>query len=173
MLGFGLITAAQAVKPPFQAPNFEGYPGYPDAVRLFVGFEGNEIHQSDASYLVQFWTYYVDEAEPVDETELFPQPIRVQVSIRSEGGEWCEIELSRNAIGNGHLGEHWVGPVYIWYAYFEPGSFDVGFYETHLEYTCKNPDNPSGRMYCWDTDPESDTYLMDLNFYGSLNVLEG
>ncbi|MHA2395276.1 MAG: hypothetical protein ACXAC0_01095 [Candidatus Thorarchaeota archaeon] len=174
MLGFGLIAAVDAVKPPFMPPDFDPYPGYPDAVRIRPGLVGNWIYQSEASFIMQPWVYYVDEAEPVDERELFPQPIRVQVWIKSSSGDWCEIKLSRNAVGNGHLiNPYFVGPVYLWYAYFEPGYFAVGEYETHVQYTCKNPDNPSERMFCWDTDPTSPTYGMDLNFYGSLTVLDG
>ena len=173
MLGCGMTTAVSAVKPPFLPPTFEGYPGYPDAVRLFPILVGNEIYQSDASFFVQFWIYYVDPAEPVDETELFPQPVRVQAWIRSAGGDWCEIDLMRNSIGNGHLAAPvYVGPAYLWYAYFEPYTFDVGVYETHILYTCKNPDKPNERMVCWNTEP-GPNYHDPLDFYGTLTVLAG
>jgi hypothetical protein len=175
MLGFGMIAAVDAVKPPWLPPDFQGYPGYPDAVRLWPGLEGNWIYESEASFIVQGWGYYVDEAEPVDEKELFPQPIRVQVWIRpadSSDDDWCEVELSRNAIGNGHIANpHFVGPFYLWYAYFEPGYFAVGEYETHVLYTCKDPNNPRERMTCWNTEP-GPNYMQPLDFYGSLSVFE-
>jgi len=172
MLGFGMITAVQAVKPPFIPPAFYGYPGYPAAVRIFASWDGNVMYESDASFVVSGWTYWVDET--VDETELFPQPLRVQLFIKDSGGDWCEIELSRNAYGAGHIqNPNFVGPAYLWYAYFEPGYFDAGVYETNIQFTCKDPDNPSERMFCWDTDPESPTFGMDLNWFGLLTVLEG
>ncbi|MFX1415961.1 MAG: hypothetical protein ACFFC0_04065 [Promethearchaeota archaeon] len=174
ILGFGLITAVEAVKPPFMPPEYLGYPGYPDAVRIWPGWDGNVIYESDASWVLSGWAYYVDEAEPVDERELFPPPITVQLFIRSSGGDWCEIKLSRHAFGNAKsIDPHFVGPIHRWYAYFEPGYFDVGEYETNIQFTCKNPDNPKERMFCWDTDPTSPTYGMDLNWFGMLTVLDG
>jgi hypothetical protein len=175
MLGFGMIAAVDATKPPFLPPDYDGYPGYPDAVRIFPGWDGNWIFESEACFILQGWVYYVDEAEPVDETELFPQPIRVQVWIRPAGsnGDWSEVKLSRNAVGKGHLiNPYFVGPVYLWYAYFEPGYFDVGEYETHLLYTCKDPNNPSERITCWNTEP-GPNYGTPLDFYGLLTVYEG
>ncbi len=175
MLGFGLITAVEAVKPPFMPPRFDGYPGYPDAYRIFPGWDGNEIYRSEASFVLHSWAYYVDPEEPVDETELFPQPIRVQVWIKSSGGDWCEVKLSRNSWGNAAAvwgDPHFVGPNYRWYAYFEPYYFDAGVYETHVTYTCKDPDNPSQRMVCWNTIPGPD-YGTPLDFYGLLTVLDG
>jgi hypothetical protein len=174
MLGFGMIAAVDAVKPPYMPPTFEGYPGYPDAVRIRPGLVTNEIYKSDASFILQIWVYYVDPAEPVDERELFPQPIEVLVEYRLAGsnGDWFEVKLSRNSVGNGHLtNPYFVGPVYLWYAYFEPGYFDVGEYETHVKYTCKDPNNPSERMVCWDTAP-GPNYGTPIDFYGSLTVLE-
>ncbi|MFW9909986.1 MAG: hypothetical protein ACFFEF_15570 [Candidatus Thorarchaeota archaeon] len=175
MLGCGLTTTVSAVKPPFMPPGFEGYPGHPDALRVFFAWDGNVIHSSDPTFILSGWAYYVDEAEPVDETELFPQPIRFQAWIKSSSGDWCEIKLSRHSIGNAAaiFGDpHFVGPLYRWYAYFEPYTFDAGVYETHVTYTCKDPNNPSERMVCWNTLPGPD-YGRPLDYYGLLTVLDG
>ncbi|MFW9944132.1 MAG: hypothetical protein ACFFB7_03975 [Candidatus Sifarchaeia archaeon] len=167
ILGFGLITAVEAVKPPFMPPGYYGYPGYPDAVRIWPGWDENVIYESEASWVLSGWTYWIDET--VDETELFPEPIRVHLWI---GGQ--EIKLSRHAFGNAKaIDPHFVGPVHRWYAYFEPYTFEPGVYETHIYYTCKDPDNPRERMLCWDTDPESPTFGMNIDWYGWLTVLDG
>ena len=165
MLGFGMVTAVSAVKPPFRPPTISPYP---DAVWIEPGLYDNVILQSDASFITKFWTYYVDPEEPVDETALFPQPIRCQVWIDGE-----EIKLSRSAIGNGHIPDpHYVSPVYIWYAYFEPGYFSVGEHQTHVTYTCKDPNNSAGRMVVWNTLP-GPGYGVPLDFDGLLTVLDG
>lgn len=183
MLGCGMTTAVSAVKPPFMPPAYEGYPGYPDAAIIVPSFVidsnpyyPNRFYESDASFIIAGWVYYVDPLEPVDERELFPQPIRIQVWIKSPGGDWSEVKLSRYALGNAadiYDDPHYVGPILRWYAYFEPYTFDVGVYETHISYTCKDPDNPSQRMFCWDTDPTSPTFGQDLNWYGTFLVQEG
>ena len=92
ILGFGLISAVEAGKPP--PPG-----GYPDAERILL-WDYNVIDRSDASYVLAGWVYWVEPG--YDETELFPQPIRVQMWITEDGSETeTEIKLSRHAVGNG------------------------------------------------------------------------
>lgn len=175
MLGFGMITAVSAVKPPHMPPDYYWYPGYPDAAYIFLSADDNVIYKSEASFVMAGWVYYVDPAEPVDERELFPQPIRIQIWFKISGGDWCEIKLSRYAVGNAaavYGDPHYVGPIFRWYAYFEPGYFDVGVYQTHIQYTCKDPNNPTERMVCWNTEPGSN-YHDPLDWYGVLTVLDG
>lgn len=155
ILGLGLITAVEAVKPP--PPG-----GLPDAVRMWPGWDGNEIYESEASYFMPGWVYWVEEGW--DETKLFPQPLDVHVWI-----EGVEIDLKRYAVGHGILdrtGAFWPeefeylkGPLFRWYAFFEPYYFNVGQYETHVKWSFKNPDSPSDRIY--------------LEGWGSITVLEG
>lgn len=184
MMGFGFISAVDADKPPFMPPDYYFVPGYPDASnvngRIFPGYvydplEGpwNIFEKSDVSFIMQGWVYWEIELD------LFPQPIQVHVWIRpADAGEdaWVEVKLSRMAVGHGNLQyvlpPEWldvvVGPLYRWYAYFEPNYWDVGEYETHLQYTCKDPDNPSERMVVWDTVTGE---LLD--YYGMFLVQEG
>ena len=159
MLGFGLIAAVDAVKPP----------PYEDAIRIHR-FVPTTIHESDASFFWNGWVYMVEPG--YDETELFPQPIRFQLWI----GDY-EIKLSRYAVGHGELEEtglfepwklpYLVGPLRCWYAYFEPGYFDVGEYQTHIKWTCKDPDSPSNRIVI------DYPGVGPLEFWGLLTVQEG
>ncbi len=144
ILGFGLISAVEAVKPP--PPG-----GYPDAERIAYWEEVNVIDESDASYWLISWVYW---AEPgYDETELFPQPLEVRLWIGDN-----EIKLSRHSYGHGELDDilspDWlpyvVGPMFRWYAYFEPYTFDAGVYDTHWTLTCKNPESPRERLLLTD-----------------------
>ena len=185
IMGFGFISAVDADKPPFSPPDYYFVPGYPDASnvngRIFPGYTydpdagpWNIFEQSDVSFIFQGWVYWEVELD------MFPQPIRVHVWVRPAGSgddAWVEVKLSRNSIGHGNL-EDWVppdwlefvaGPEYHWYAYFEPGYWDVGEYETHLQYTCKDPNNPKNKeMVVWDTVTGE---LLD--YYGMFLVQEG
>jgi hypothetical protein len=170
-MGFGFISAVDADKPPFMPPDYYFVPGYPDANnangRIFPGYvydtlpsppypRFNVFDQSDVSFINQIWIYWEIELD------LFPQPIQVDVWVRPAGSgddAWIEVKLSRHSIGVGNLEgvipDSWLdivsGPFYEWYVYFDPGYWEPGEYETHLQYTCKNPDNPSQRMIVWDT----------------------
>ncbi|MHA2140750.1 MAG: hypothetical protein ACXADC_13440 [Candidatus Thorarchaeota archaeon] len=167
ILGFGFITAVEAVKPPPLG-------GYPDAERIWL-WDYNVIEKSDASYVLGGWVYWVEPG--YDETELFPQPIRIQMWITEDGSETeTEIKLSRHAVGHGQLDEwgflpeelpYLVGPMYRWYAYFPPGYFDVGEYQTHIRYTCKDPDNPRNRIVV------VDPFWGPIDWYGWLSVQDG
>ena len=169
IMGCVMTTTVSAVQPPFRPPEFP----WPSGEEINPGTNDNVIYQSDASFIVRFWTYYVDETEPVDELELFPEPIRVQVWFQSPSGDVCEIKLSRSVIGNGlNAPPPFVGPTYLWYVYFEPYHFEPGVYRTLVWYTCKNPDNPSERMTVWNTEP-GPGYGVPLRFFGSLTVLAG
>ncbi|MFW9976176.1 MAG: hypothetical protein ACFFDQ_12970 [Candidatus Thorarchaeota archaeon] len=188
MLGCGLVTSVSAVKPPFHKPRYDPQPGYPDAVMIIPGFVYNPSYpkpwcywnimdRSDASFILVGWFNWVDEM--VDERELFPQPIKIQVWIKSVDSDvWCEVKLSRTAVGNAHL-EDWLRPEYLpyaygpirqWYAYFEPNHFAAGEYDSHILITCKDPDNPSERMTCWDTSVGPDEKT---DYYGMFLVNEG
>jgi hypothetical protein len=187
MLGFGLISAVDAEKPPFMPPDYYFVPGYPDAWngngRIFAGYvydtlpsppwpRFNVFDHSVVSFIYTTWVYWEEELD------LFPQPIKVLVEIRPEGsGEdaWVEVKLSRHSVGHanleGFVPPEWldgrlVGPLYQWYAYFEPDYWDPGEYETHVQYTCKDPNNPGERMIIWDL--ESGDFL---DFYGMFLVL--
>jgi hypothetical protein len=142
ILGLGFITAARADKPPKAN-------GFPDATPLYVEWDGNEIHQSEASYLITGWVYWVEEG--YDETKLYPHPIDAHLWIGD-----VEIDLQRYAVGHGNLDSlvppEWLpylkGPFFGWFAYFEPYYFDVGQYDIHTTLSFKNPDSPSGdRIY--------------------------
>lgn len=155
ILGLGFITSVEAVKPP--PPD-----GFPDATRIFPGREDNDIHESEASYIMNGWYYYV--GPDWDDKEAYPQPIDFQAWIDGK-----EVKLSRNSIGNGNLAdtlippenvEYAVGPLFQWYAYFEPYTFDPGVYVTRALWTCKDPNSPSDRIEV-------------LEVWGFLNVLEG
>jgi hypothetical protein len=188
MLGFGFISTADATKAPFMPPDYYFVPGYPDANnangRIFPGYVlgtlpsppyplFNLIDRSQVSFIYQTWVYWIIELD------IFPQPIKVQVWVRESGAgddAWVELKLERHAVGCGHY-EEWLypswwdivsGPIYQWYAYFEPYYWDVGEYETHLLYTCKDPDNPGERMVVWDT--VSGEYL---DYYGMFQVVDG
>jgi len=139
ILGFGLISTVEAIKPP--PPG-----GYPDAVRILpTGV--HTIHESDASYFLIAWYYWVEPG--YDETELFPQPLEFRLWIGNN-----EIKLSKHAFGHGELDEiftpeelqHIVGPLFRWYAYFEPYTFDAGVYDTHVTFSCKNPESPREKI---------------------------
>lgn len=139
IVGFGLISTVEAVKPPPMG-------GYPDAVRVFP-WTLTTIDASDASYFLIGWYYWVEPG--YDETKLFPQPLEVRLWIGDN-----EIKLSRHSIGHGELDDlftpeemqHIVGPLFRWYAYFEPYTFDAGVYDTRITWTCKNPDYPRERL---------------------------
>jgi hypothetical protein len=139
ILGFGLISTVEAVKPPPRG-------GYPDAVRIFP-VSPNTIYESDASYFLIAWYYYV--SPEWNDKELFPQPVEFQFWIGNN-----EVKLSRHAIGHGELDElfppeelqYIEGPLFRWYAYFEPYTFDVGVYDTHAMWTFKDPNSPSDRQ---------------------------
>jgi len=156
ILGLGFITAAEAVKPP--PPD-----GFPDATPLFFGWDGNEIYESEASYVMTDWVYWVEEG--YDETKIYPQPIDVHMWI-----DGVEIDLKRCAVGHGNLdsvGEidpSWLpylkGPLFRWFAYFEPYYFDVGQYETHIILSFKDSDSPSER-------------IIFIDWYGLITVLSG
>lgn len=191
MMGFGFISAVDADKPPFMPPDYYAVPGYPDANnangRIFPGYvydetEGpwNIFEQSDASFILQGWAYVV--CDLYDETELFPQPIRFHVWIKpADSGDdaWREVELTRHAFGHGLLGEpddtlpsgsEFVGPAFRWYAYFEPFTWAPGVYETHMTYTCKNPNNPKDKeMIVWDPNYGDEP----LDYYGMFMVIDG
>ena len=188
ILGFGYISTADATKAPFMPPDYYFVPGYPDANnangRIYPGYvydtlpsppypRFNVFDQSDVSFINQIWIYWEIELD------LFPQPIKVDVRVRPAGSgddAWVDVKLSRHSIGCGNLEgvipDSWLdivsGPFYEWYAYFEPGYWEVGEYETHLQYTCKDPDNPSQRMIVWDTVTGE---LLD--YYGMFLVLDG
>lgn len=189
MMGFGFISAVDADKPPFMPPDYYFVPGYPDAWngngRIFTGYvydtlpsppypRFNVFEQSVVSFILEGWVYWEIELD------LFPQPIQVHVWVRPSGASddaWDEVKLSKVARGHGNL-EDWVppewldgrlaGPMYHWYTYFEPGYWDVGEYETHVQYTCKDPDNPRQRMVVWDTVTGE---LLD--YYGMFLVVDG
>ncbi len=167
MMGFGFISAVDADKAPFMPPDYYWVPGYPDASntngRIFAWYTydplagpWNIFEQSDVTFFYTTWVYWEIELD------IFPQPIDVDLWIRPAGSgddAWVEVKLSRHSVGHGNLEgvipDDWLdivaGPFYEWYVYFEPGYWDVGEYETHFQYTCKNPDNPSERMIVWDT----------------------
>ena len=172
IMGFGFISTADATKAPFMPPDYYFVPGHPEANYangcIFPGYVYgtlpsppyplyNIFNQSEVSFIYQTWVYWRVELD------LFPQPLQVQVWVRpADAGDdaWVEIELERHSVGHGRLEgmvpDDWldgrlVGPLFQWYAYFEPGYWDVGEYETRLLYTCKDPDNPSERMVIWDT----------------------
>ncbi|MFX1415960.1 MAG: hypothetical protein ACFFC0_04060 [Promethearchaeota archaeon] len=142
ILGLGLVTAVEAVKPPPLG-------GYDDATPIYMGWDENVIYESEASYVMAGWFYYV--SPDWNDKEMFPQPIDIDMWI---GGE--EVKLSRVSIGHGNLDDIWwwppdnheyaVGPLFRWYAYFEPYTFDPGVYELRILWTSKDPDSPSDRM---------------------------
>ncbi|MFW9805422.1 MAG: hypothetical protein ACFFFK_01675 [Candidatus Thorarchaeota archaeon] len=186
MMGFGFISAADADKAPFMPPDYYFVPDHPEANnvngRIFPGYVYDEtagpwniFEQSDVSFIFQTWVYWIVELD------IFPQPIQVHVWVREAGAgddAWSEVKLSRHSAGCGNwedwLDPSWLdpvivsGPLYMWYAYFEPGYWNVGAYETHLQYTCKNPDNPRERMIVWDTVTGE---LLD--YYGMFLVTDG
>jgi len=157
ILGLGFITAVEAVKPP--PPD-----GFPDATPLYFGWDLNEIYQSEASYVMTDWVYWVEEG--YDETKIYPQPIDVHMWI-----DGVEIDLKRCAVGHGNLDSalppeylpyltYLKGPLFRWFAYFEPYYFDIGQYKTHLIVSFKDPDSPSDR-------------IIYIDWYGLITVLPG
>ncbi len=181
IMGFGFISAVDADKPPFMPPDYYFVPGHPESNningRIFAYYTydpeagpWNIFDESAVSFFYTSWVYWEVELD------IFPQPIQVHLWIREAGaGEdaWDDIKLDRHSVGHGNLEgvvpDEWLdivaGPYYEWYVYFDPGYWEPGEYETHMQYTCKNPDNPSERMVVWDTvtgDP--------LDFYGMFLV---
>jgi len=139
MLGFNLIAAVDAVGPP----------PYEDAMYIHHRY-GATICESDASFVYVGWFYWVEEG--YNEWELLPVPLKVEMEIGS-----MEIKLSRNAIGRGNMipwvEENSKGPLYLWYAYFEPYYFEPGTYTVRTTMTCKDPDSPSERIVVYIFEP--------------------
>ncbi|MHA1926229.1 MAG: hypothetical protein ACXABV_18920 [Candidatus Thorarchaeota archaeon] len=139
VLGFNLIAAVSAGGG--QVPN-----GTFIGAERILYFEDTTICESDASYYVidWWWPHY----EGSYEWEEFPVPVKMELYIGS-----MEIKLYRFAIGRGNLPPFIAepskqGPVYLWYAYFEPYYFESNEegYTVLTMQTCKNPDSPSERM---------------------------